>query len=57
MFVSNKHRQMLDVLRQFVSGYVVLTNEEFAVLADMLIIRNFDKKQQLVRVGEVENLT
>jgi CRP-like cAMP-binding protein len=32
-----------------------LTNEEFALLAEMLEIRNFSKKQQLVKVGEVEN--
>lgn len=46
---------MLELLRQYVSGYVPLTNEEFAFLADMLVIRNFDRKQQLLQVGEVEN--
>jgi CRP-like cAMP-binding protein len=45
---------MLDVLKQYVSRYVALSNEEFAFLADKLVIRNFDKKQQLVKVGEVE---
>jgi len=45
---------MLDTLRQYVSRYVALTNEEFALLAQMLEIRNFDKKQQLIKVGEVE---
>lgn len=45
---------MLEMLRQYVSGYVALTKEEFAVLSDKLVVRNFDKKQQLVRVGEVE---
>jgi CRP-like cAMP-binding protein len=46
---------MLELLRQYVSGYVDLTNEEFAYLANMLVIRNFDRKQQLLQVGEVEN--
>jgi CRP-like cAMP-binding protein len=46
---------MLELLRKYVSGYVALTNEEFAFLADMLVIRSFDKKQQLLQVGEVEN--
>jgi CRP-like cAMP-binding protein len=46
---------MLDALKQYISRYVALSNEEFAFLADKLVIRNFDKKQQLVRVGEVEN--
>src|SRR5258708_3900826 len=45
---------MLDALRQYLSRYVPLSNEEFAFLADKLVIRNFDKKQQLVKVGEVE---
>lgn len=46
---------MLDTLRQYVSAYVDLTNEEFSSLAGMLEIRNFEKKQPLVRAGEVEN--
>jgi len=46
---------MLDALRKYVSGFVSLTNDEFASLADMLVIRNFDKKQQLIKAGEVEN--
>jgi CRP-like cAMP-binding protein len=31
-----------------------LTKEEFAMVADRLVIRNFDKKQLLVKAGEVE---
>jgi CRP-like cAMP-binding protein len=46
---------MLELLRQYVTGYVELTNEEFAFLADALVIRSFDKKQQLLQAGEVEN--
>ena len=45
---------MLDPLRQYLSRYVPLSNEEFAFLADKLVIRSFDKKAQLVKVGEVE---
>jgi len=45
---------MLDMLRQYVSGYVALTNEEFTFLAEKLVVRSFDKRQQLVRVGDVE---
>ncbi len=45
---------MLEMLRQYVSGYVALTKEEFALVADRLVIRNFDKKQLLVKAGEVE---
>jgi CRP-like cAMP-binding protein len=42
------------MLRQYVSGYVALTKEEFAMVADRLVIRNIEKKQLLVKAGEVE---
>jgi CRP-like cAMP-binding protein len=45
---------MLEMLRQYVSGYVALTKEEFALLGDRIVVRNFDKKQQMLRAGEVE---
>ncbi|MBS1664054.1 MAG: Crp/Fnr family transcriptional regulator [Bacteroidetes bacterium] len=45
---------MLDMLRQYVSGYVALTNEEFTFLADSIVIRSFDKRHQLIQAGEVE---
>src|SRR6187402_2403972 len=46
---------MLEALRKYMSVYLDLTTEEFAFLSDKLVIRNFDKKEQLVKVGEVEN--
>jgi CRP-like cAMP-binding protein len=46
---------MLEILRKYVTGYVAFSDEEFNRLGGMLEIRNFDKRQQLVRVGEVEN--
>jgi CRP-like cAMP-binding protein len=45
---------MLEMLRQYISGYVALTEEEFAVLGKRLVVREFDRRQLLVRVGEVE---
>jgi len=45
---------MLDMLRQYISGYVVLSEKEFAVLAEKIVVREFDRRQLLVRVGEVE---
>ena len=45
---------MLDMLRQYISGYVALSEEDFAVLADKIIVREFDRRELLVRVGEVE---
>jgi len=46
---------MLDALRQYISGFVSLSNEEFTLLADTLVIRNFDKKELLLNAGEVES--
>ena len=31
---------MLDMLRQYVSGYVALTNAEFTFLAEKLVVRS-----------------
>lgn len=45
---------MLDTLRKYVSEFVPLTNNDFARLAGMIEIRNFEKRQQLVMIGEVE---
>jgi len=45
---------MLEMLQQYISAYAALTGEEFAVLADKLVVREFDSRQLLVRVGEVE---
>jgi CRP-like cAMP-binding protein len=45
---------MLDILRQFVSGYVALTPEDFSLLAEKIRVRSFDKKEMLLRSGEVE---
>ena len=47
--------QLLDTARKFVSKYVALSEKEFALLAQSLEIREFDKKQFLVKEGEVEH--
>jgi CRP-like cAMP-binding protein len=46
---------MLNALRQYVSKYTQLTDDEFALLGQMLEVRSFDKKQQLIQAGDVEN--
>ncbi len=46
--------QLLDTARKFVSKYVALSEKEFSLLAQSLEIREFDKKQFLVKEGEVE---
>jgi len=45
---------MLEMLRQYISGYVALTAEDFAALGDKIVVREFDRRQLLVKVGEVE---
>jgi len=46
--------QLLDTAKQFVSKYVALNDKEFARLAQVLEIREFDKKHLLIKEGEVE---
>lgn len=45
---------MLELLRQYVTDYVALTDEEFSLLASKIIVRNFDKHVRLIQPGEVE---
>lgn len=45
---------MLDSLKQYISGFVSLNNEEFALLANKLVIRSFEKRELLIKAGEVE---
>ncbi|MFI5153386.1 MAG: Crp/Fnr family transcriptional regulator [Chitinophagales bacterium] len=45
---------MIDIARQYVSKYVALSDEEFSTITKMLVVREFDKKQQVSKDGEVE---
>lgn len=45
---------MLELLRQYVSDYVALTDEDFALLSSKIVVRTFDRHQQLIQPGEVE---
>jgi len=47
--------QLIDTAKQFVSKYVALSEKEFNLLAQVLEIREFDKKEYLIREGEVEH--
>ena len=46
--------QMIDTARQYISKYVALSDEEFSIVVKMLEVRQFDKKQQVSKEGEVE---
>ena len=45
---------MLELLQKFVSGFVVLTHDDFSLLAEKIVVRKFDRREQLLRPGEVE---
>jgi len=45
---------MLTTLRSYLSGYIELTDEEFAGLADKIEVRSFEKKHQVIGAGEVD---
>lgn len=46
---------MLHTLRQYVSKYTQLTDDEFAMLSQMMEVRSFEKRQLLISAGEVES--
>ena len=46
--------QLLDTAKQFVSKFVALSDKEFGQLAQVLEIREFDKKHLLIKEGDVE---
>jgi CRP-like cAMP-binding protein len=45
---------MLELLRQYVFDYAALNDEDFALLASKIVVRNFEKHIQLIRPGETE---
>ena len=55
MFVDFNWLHMLELLRQFVSEFVTLTDEDFTILAERIVVRSFDKRTELLRAGEVEH--
>ncbi|PWT76321.1 MAG: Crp/Fnr family transcriptional regulator [Bacteroidetes bacterium] len=46
--------QLIDTAKQFVSKFVALSDKEFGLLAQVLEIREFDKKEIIIKEGEVE---
>ena len=46
---------MLETLRHHLSAYVNFTDEEFEYFSQHVEIRSFDKKQQLTKIGQMEN--
>jgi CRP-like cAMP-binding protein len=49
-----KSLQLIESARQFVARYVDLNDEEFAFLVQLLEIRDFEKKVQVTKVGDIE---
>jgi CRP-like cAMP-binding protein len=46
--------QINEIVRQFVSKYVVLSEDEIASVAQSMEVREFRKKEQVLRQGDVE---
>src|SRR5580704_8446306 len=45
---------MLNTLKKYVSRYMKLSDEDFNAMAALIEVRNFEKKQKLIRPGETE---
>jgi CRP-like cAMP-binding protein len=50
----SSYKAALDELHHYLSGFVPLTKQEFAQLLPFVEIREFDKKVQVTREGEME---
>lgn len=46
---------MVEAFRKYLSKYVDISAEEFAILEPLLEIRNYDKKLKITDIGEEEN--
>ncbi len=46
---------LIDAVRNFVSNFVNLDDEEFSLVSKTLEIREFNKRKLLIREGEIEN--
>ena len=51
---ASSYKAALDELHHYLSGFVPLTKQEFAQLLPYVEIREFDKKVQVTREGEME---
>src|SRR5689334_6186872 len=45
---------METVLRQFLDKYLILSNDEIAMINEQLLVRQFPKRAMLIREGEKE---
>ena len=45
---------MESVLRQFLDKYLILSNDEIAMISEHLLVRQFPKRAMLIREGEIE---
>lgn len=54
MVISHHYTEYLQRIHQYFNSFVPLSNEEFNNLMKFFEIREFDKKQQVVGIGEVD---
>ncbi|MEJ7739141.1 MAG: cyclic nucleotide-binding domain-containing protein [Chitinophagaceae bacterium] len=52
---KNDNGTYLDQIHQYFNGFVPLSKEEFDQLLPYFELRKFGKKQQVIRMGEVDN--
>lgn len=45
---------MLDNLKKYLSAHASVSDEEFEFLASKIEVRNFDKKQKIINIGETD---
>lgn len=55
LLVNSNHTIYLERIHQYFNGFVPLSKEEFEQLLPYFEIREFEKKQQVVQLGEIDN--
>ena len=45
---------MLETLKKYLLGFALLSEDDFDLLAQKVEIRHFDKKQQIIKIGETD---
>ncbi len=55
MVLNNSHTKYLENIHQYFNRFLPLTDEEFTDLTNYFELREFDKKVQVVKMGDIDN--
>lgn len=53
--INSDYYRYVDKIHSYFNRFLILSKEEFVELWPFFEIRSFEKKQQLVKIGEIDN--